>query len=88
MRVTEDDEVGPREPLAKSRQPTLLRPRVVDHAHPQAGEVKFGGFGGSPGSDVGTVVVADHGMHWRVRRELLEYARHADVAGVQDHLGR
>jgi hypothetical protein len=25
-------------------------------------------------------------MHWRVGRQLLEYARHADVAGVQDHL--
>jgi hypothetical protein len=27
-------------------------------------------------------------MHWRVGRQLLEYARHADVAGVQDHLSR
>jgi hypothetical protein len=36
--VTEDDEIGPGETAAKSRQPTLLRPRVVDHAYPQASE--------------------------------------------------
>jgi hypothetical protein len=46
MRVTEDDEVDPREPAAKSRQPTLPRPCVVDHAYPQAGQVKFGSFAG------------------------------------------
>jgi hypothetical protein len=43
MRVTEDDEVDPGEPAAKSRQPTLPRACVVDHAYPQAGQVKFGG---------------------------------------------
>src|SRR5215208_3206770 len=88
MRVTEDDEVHFGEPVAKSRQPTLLRPCVVDHAYPQAGQVKFGGFGGSPSIDVWTVVVAEDGMHWRKGRQLLEYARHADVAGVQNHLSR
>ena len=67
MRVTEDDEVGPGESAAKSRQPTVLRSCVVDHAYPQAGQVEFGGFAGSPRTDIGTVVVAEDGMHWRVR---------------------
>lgn len=31
----------------------------------------------------GPVVVAEDGMRWRVGRQLLEYARHADVAGVR-----
>jgi hypothetical protein len=88
MRVTEDDEVDPWESAAKSCQPTLPRPCVVDHAYPQAGQVKFDGFAGSPRSDVGSVVVAEDGMHWRVGRQLLEYGCHADVAGVQDHLSR
>jgi hypothetical protein len=43
MGVTEDDEVDSGESAAKSRQPTLPRPCVVDHAYPQAGQVKFGG---------------------------------------------
>jgi hypothetical protein len=60
----------------------------VDHGYPQAGQVKFGGFAGSPRTDVGTVVVSEDGMYWRVARQLLEEARHADVAGVQDHLSR
>ena len=59
MRVTEDDEVEFGEPAAKSRQPTLPPPCVVDHAYPQAGQVKFGGFAGSPSIDAGTVGVAE-----------------------------
>ena len=83
MGVTEDDEADPGESAAKSRQPTLPRPGVVDHAYPQAGQVEFGGFAGSPCTDVGAVVVAEDGMHWRVGRQLLEYARHADVAACR-----
>ena len=88
MRVTEDDEVGLGKLAAKSREPALLRSRVVDHANPQAGQIEFGGFTGSPCTDIGAVIVAHDGMHGRVRRQLLEHACHADIAGVQDHLSR
>jgi hypothetical protein len=50
---------------------TLTRPCVVDHADPRAGQVKSGGSL-APGTDVGTVVAAEDGMHWRVGRQLLE----------------
>jgi len=63
MRVTEDDEVDPGEAGGEVAPADLPRPCVVDHAYPQAGQVKFGGFAGSPCTDVGTVVVAEDGMH-------------------------
>jgi hypothetical protein len=50
---------------------TLTRPCVVDHADPRAGQVKSGGSL-APGTDVGTVVAPEDGMHWRVGRQLLE----------------
>ena len=56
-------EVAPAEPPSARRRGSCL---------PARGQVKFDGFAGSLRIDIGAVVVAEDGMHWRVGRQLFE----------------
>ena len=79
MRVAEDDEVSPREPTAKSRQPTFLRSRIVDHADPQPGEVYVINdpfTGGTHLPDITLVSRVPGGL-------ACSRAHHADVGGME-----
>ena len=88
VRVPEHHEVGGREACAHPGRAPLALPAVVDHADPHALQLDLQGLGGTPVGDLGHVVVAHDDVHRRERREQVEDVGGADVAGVEDDVGR
>ena len=83
--VTEDDDAGIGEPPAEPAGPTGTGSAVMDHA--DAGTVELQEASGRQRPDEADVIVAEHGVDGRDRRQAREHAFVEDVAGVQDDIG-
>ena len=86
MRVTEDDEFRTGELAAHPGRAAGRRARVVDHRHRQPVQVQLQRVRRAPGGHVRAVVVAADGPDRGVAGQLVQDARGAHVARVQDEV--
>jgi len=83
--VTEDDEIGGREPTAQPGGTAGCGPRVVHHPHTHARQLDLETIG-QPADEI-VVVVAQHGVHREPRPQLVEQVSGDDIARVQHDVG-
>ena len=85
--VPEDDHACVGEPAQESAFATSPRSGIVDHPNADASEVRDELITCAPLGNIGTVVVADHGMNRGILGKLIEHVGCRDVARMDDCVG-
>ena len=86
VRVTEDDQLRAGEPAAHPGRAARRRAGVVDHGRPEPAQVQLQRVRRAPGRDVRAVVVTPDRPDRGVGGQLVQDARGAHVARVQDEV--